>query len=190
MRSIVKFLLTIIVFLVSISIVGGTICLFLNKANLLNINDYIVNKPIVKYFVSEETYQDTIKSKYEDYENQLKEKDEIITQHELTIQQLQTNLDSITKDYNSLEKEIEDIKKSEEVNIDEANIISYYNNMKEKKVAEILSNMKSTEVVNIIVRMDSEKVSKILENMEAKKAAEITLLLNKLNPLPPTSETR
>lgn len=181
MRSILKFLLTIVVFLVSISIVGGTICLFLNKANLLDINEYISDKPIVKNFVSEETYQDTVNSKYENYENQIKEKDELITQHELTIQQLQNNLDSLKKDYNDLEKEIEDVKKKDEINnSNNADIVSYYDNMKEKKSAEILNNLKSTDVANILSKLDSEKASKILENMDVKKAAEVTLLLSRI----------
>lgn len=177
MRSIIKFLLTTIVFLISVCIVGGTICLFLNKANLLNINEYISDKPIVKYFVSEETYQDTVNSKYENYEKQITEKNELITQHELTIQQLQTNLDSLAKDYNNLEKEIENVKNNEN---NTTNVVTYYNNMKEKKAAEIFNNMKATEVANIISKIDSEKVPKIIENMDVNKAAEVTLLLNRI----------
>ena len=180
MRSIAKFLLTIIIFLLSIGIVGGTICLFLNKANLLDINEYISGKPIIKHFVSEETYQDTVNSKYRDFENQIKKKDELIIQHELTIQQLQSNLDNLSRDYNELEKEIDDIKNKEQEDTDTDDIASYYNDMKEKKAGEIFNNLKSTEAANILSKLDSDKATKILENMNANKAAEVTLLLNKI----------
>ncbi|MBQ3421554.1 MAG: hypothetical protein IJH34_07770 [Romboutsia sp.] len=179
MRTIGKFLLFIINFVVCICVVVGSISLFLNKAGFLDINEEIAKVPFLKEFVVEETYKNNIETKFENYEKELNEKEDLISAQELTIKQLEADLDSLKNDYKLLEKEIADSYVPEDANNND--IIGHYNSMKDKKVAEIFNTMSNEEVVNILSQMDSDKVPKILENMEVQKVSKITELFLKSN---------
>lgn len=173
MRSIMKFLLMLITFALSVFIIFVTISVFLNKFGLLDINEKIVDIPILNKFVVQETYEKTVKDTIQDYENNISKKDETIQQQETTISQLEDKVNKLLQEYKKLENELVEDNSKE----NSADIVSHYNSMKEKKVAEIFNNMDNKDIINILVDMDSEKIPKILEYMDVNKVSEITKIL-------------
>jgi flagellar protein FlbB len=128
---------------------------------------------------SQDLKEEAQKEEINKLEETVEEQSVMITALEKDLTNKEKEVQTLTQEINSLEKQLEEIKKTEtETDTQKKDIASLYDNMSSKKAAEIIPNLSQEDALLILTSLDDKQVADILAKMTVEDAVKYTGLLS------------